>query len=74
MNDLYILNGTKTIIYAVCLYDYKEEKIVLFQVSINKIIFYLINIEITKFKLSLDKSANKETNSNIFLSQTKKWI
>ena len=74
MNDLYILNGTKTIIYAVCLYDYKEEKIVLFQVSINKIIFYLINIEITKFKLSLDKGANKETNSNIFLSQTKKWI
>lgn len=38
MNDLYILNGTKTIIYAVCLYDYKEEKIVLFQVSINNII------------------------------------
>ena len=33
MNDLYILNGTKTLIYAVCLYDFKEEKIVLFQVS-----------------------------------------
>ena len=32
MNDLYILNGTKTLIYAVCLYDFKEEKIVLFQV------------------------------------------
>ena len=74
MNDLYILNGTKTIIYAVCLYDYKEEKIVLFQVSINNIKFYPINIEITKFKLSLDKGANKETNPNIFLSQTKKWI
>ena len=29
MNDLYILNGTKTLIYAVCLYDFKEEKIVL---------------------------------------------
>ena len=68
MNDLYILNGTKTIIYAVCLYDYKEEKIVLFQVSINNIKFYSINIEITKFELSLDKGANKETNPNIFLS------
>jgi len=37
MNELYILNGTKTLIYAVCLYDFKQEKIVLFQVSINYI-------------------------------------
>ena len=35
MNDLYILNGTKTLIYAVSLYDFKEEKIILFQVSIR---------------------------------------
>ena len=35
MNDLYILNGIKTLIYAVCLYDFKEEKIILFQVSIK---------------------------------------
>ena len=48
MNDLYILNGTKTIIYAVCLYDYKEEKIVLFQVSINNIIS----------KMTIQKSPN----------------
>ena len=74
MNDLYILNGTKTIIYAVCLYDYKEEKIVLFQVSINNTQIYLINVEISKFELSMDKGANKESNSNIFLSQTKKWF
>ena len=33
MNDLFILNGAQTIIYAACLYDYKNEKIVLFQVS-----------------------------------------
>ena len=37
MNELYILNGTKTLIYAVCLYDFKQEKTVLFQVSINYI-------------------------------------
>ena len=74
MNELYILNGTKTLIYAVCLYDYKEEKIVLFQVSINNTKLCLINIEISKFELSLDKVANKESDANIFLPQTKKWF
>ena len=50
MNDSYILNGTKSLIYAICLYDFKQEKIVLFQVSNNK---YIINAikEIAKFEL-----------------------
>ncbi len=33
MNDYFILNGAKTLIFAVCLYDLKEEEIILFQVS-----------------------------------------
>lgn len=33
MNDCFILNGTKTLIYAVCLYDLKKEEIIVFQVS-----------------------------------------
>ena len=36
MNDYYILNGTKTLVYAVCIYDLKKEQIVLFQVSKKK--------------------------------------
>ena len=51
MNDLYILNGTKTLIYVTCLYDFKEEKIVLFQVSLK----YINIIEIPKCELSLGK-------------------
>ena len=33
MNDYFILNGAKTLIYAVSLYDLKKEEIILFQVS-----------------------------------------
>jgi hypothetical protein len=33
MNDFFILNGEKTLIYAVCLYDIKKDAIVVFQVS-----------------------------------------
>ena len=33
MNDYFILNGAKTLIYAVCLYDLKKGQIILFQVS-----------------------------------------
>ena len=33
MNDFFILNGEKTLIYAVCLYDIKNDEIVIFQVS-----------------------------------------
>ncbi len=40
MNDLFIVNGAQTIIYASCLYDYKNEKIVLFQVSKKYNIIY----------------------------------
>ena len=39
MNDFFILNGAKTLIYAVCLYDLKTEQILLFQVSNNRIIY-----------------------------------
>ena len=33
MNDLFIINGAKTLIYRVCLYDLKKSQIILFQVS-----------------------------------------
>jgi len=52
MNDLYIINGAKTLIYGVCLYDLKKSQIILFQVSsIANNIKYIINIEVTNFKL-----------------------
>ena len=33
MNDLFIINGAKTLIYGVCIYDLKKSQIILFQVS-----------------------------------------
>jgi hypothetical protein len=32
MNDFFILNGAKTLIFAACLYDLKKEQIILLQV------------------------------------------
>ena len=42
MNDFFIVNGAKTLIYAVSLYDLKKGQIILFQVSKIK---YLLIIE-----------------------------
>ena len=38
MNDFFIVNGAKTLIYAVSLYDLKKGEIILFQV--RNIFFY----------------------------------
>ncbi len=46
MNDFFIVNGAKTLIYAVSLYDLKKGEIILFQVR-NIIFIIIILIEIT---------------------------
>ena len=49
MNDYFIINGAKTLIYAACLYDLKKEEIILLQV--RKIIksIKIIKIEIYSY-------------------------
>ena len=39
MNDKLIINGSNSLIYAICIYDTEKDKVELFQVSFN----YLLN-------------------------------
>lgn len=47
MNDKLIINGSNSLIYAICIYDTEKEKVELFQVSFK----YLLNIKFVKFIL-----------------------
>ena len=48
MNDKLIINGSNSLIYAICIYDTEKEKVELFQVSFK----YLFNKNFVKFILS----------------------